>query len=306
VSLALLIATIALVSAALPLRPRFDLGEWRALARDTLVFAAAGSAYIAYFRVTIVVMSLVASATQTGYFATSFRIMEALTPIPLVLIGAAFPIFVRAARDDRARLRHATQRVFDVALIGGAWASMAVVLGAGFAIDVIGGPEFEPSVAVLRIQGVALVATFIAFATSYPLIALRRHRELLLANLVPLAASLPLSLVLVSLFEARGGAVATLAAELMLAGGMVFFAVRSELALNIPWKTVAWVVAATALACAAALALPIGDLPRVGVASVIYFGVLAAFRQLPLEAAAAIGEALRGRGERGGEGAAEA
>ena len=31
-----------------------------------------------YFRITIVIMSLVSTATQTGYFATSYRIIEVL------------------------------------------------------------------------------------------------------------------------------------------------------------------------------------------------------------------------------------
>jgi O-antigen/teichoic acid export membrane protein len=276
-----------------PFRPSFDVREWWKLARDTFVFAAAGWAFIAYFRVTIIVMSLTASAAQTGYFATSFRILETLVVIPALLISAVFPIFVRAARDDRARLSYAVHRVFQVALIVGVWVAFSVVLGAPFAIEVIGGKGFDPAIDVLRIQGPAIAATFVAFAAGYALLALRRHRELLLANLVPLGASIVLSLVLVPPYEANGGAVSTLVAELLLAGASVYYAMRSELRLRPSWSGSLVVLVSAGVAFAAGDLLPAHDVLKVALASALYFGLLLATGQIPDEVKHAAADALR-------------
>jgi O-antigen/teichoic acid export membrane protein len=292
VALITLAATVPLVAGRIPFRPSFHMAEWWQLARDTLVYAASGWAYIAYFRATIIVMSLTASAAQTGYFATSFRILETLVVVPALMIGAVFPIFVRAARDDRERLSYAVHRVFQVSLIVGVWLALAVVLAAPFAIRVIGGKGFGPSVEVLRIQGFAIAATFVAFAAGYALLSLRRHRELLLANLVPLVASIVLSLLLVPPYQANGGAVATLVAELLLAGASLYYAMRSEVRLRPGWGASAIVLGSAGAAFGAGILLPAHDVLRVALATVVYFALLLVTGQIPDEVRHAAGDAL--------------
>ena len=48
-----------------------------------------------------------------------------LVGVPLLLVGAAFPILSRAARDDAARLRYASQRTLDLMLMLGVWVTPA-------------------------------------------------------------------------------------------------------------------------------------------------------------------------------------
>ena len=53
-----------------------------------------------YFRVAILLVSVLSSGQQLGYFGLSFNVMAALFAIPAMLVSVAFPIFSRAARDD--------------------------------------------------------------------------------------------------------------------------------------------------------------------------------------------------------------
>ena len=62
---------------------------------DTFTSAAAIAVNTIYFRVTSLVMSLIASVVQTGYFATSFRVTEVLIGVPALAV-AGFPILSRA------------------------------------------------------------------------------------------------------------------------------------------------------------------------------------------------------------------
>ena len=118
-------------------------------------------------------MSYVATDYETGIYSTAFRVVEAVGVIPWLVVSAGFPIVARAARDDESRLRYALQRLFEVPPITGALIALSIGLAAEFAIDVIGGlPEFEDSVPVLRVLGLALVTSFLVATWSFALLSL--------------------------------------------------------------------------------------------------------------------------------------
>jgi O-antigen/teichoic acid export membrane protein len=277
-----LIATAALVRKQMPLWPRMRGANRWPLLRETLPFAAAVAVNVVYFRVTIVVMSLVASAQQTGYFATSFRITEVLVGVPTLAIGTAFPILSRAARDDSARFASATERILELSLIAGAAVVLVVVLSAPFVIHLLGGAAAAPAVPVLQIQAIALLATFLAVASGFALLSLRRYSALLIGNSVALLANVVLTLVLVPIDQAKGAAIAAVIAEGCLAAGQTFLLLRGgpariRLAALPP-------IALAGIAGASLLLVPgLHPLIRTVVGLAIFFAILAAFGQLPPE-----------------------
>ncbi len=275
--------TVWLVGARMPLRPRWDMSEAWPLIRDSVPYAAAVAANIVYFRIAIIIMSLIATAKQTGYFATSFRVVEVLVAVPALAVGAAFPILARSAANDRARFGHAVRRIFEIALIAGVWIALVIELAAPTIMQILAGDEGEPAVAVLRIQGIALVATFVAVAAAYPLLSLRRHRALLLANGVALVASAGLTFAFVPLWEARGAALAAVLAEVCLAVVQTAVLVRSSPDARPSFGAIPVVVLAAA-AGAAPLAIP-GLHPgaRAVLGTALYFAIIALGRKFPPE-----------------------
>ena len=131
----------------------FDVSEWWDLLRQTLVYSAAAALGVVYFRVAVILMSLISTGVQTGYFSVAFRILEIVAGIPWLVVTAAFPVMARAARDDGERLRYSLQRIFEVSAIVSVWMAVVIYLGAPFAIEVVGGDGFEPAVDVLRVLG---------------------------------------------------------------------------------------------------------------------------------------------------------
>ncbi len=266
----------------MPLRPRLRGGHRWSLIAATMTYAAAIAVNIIYFRVTIVVMSLIASPVQTGYFATSFRVTEVLIGIPALAVGAGFPILSRAAREDSERFRYASERTVELALIAGAGLALTVVLSAPFVIAFLAGPRGAPAVPVLEIQGLALVATFVSTATGFSLLSLRRHRALLIANTGALVANVVLTLVLVPIDRARGAAVAAVIAESCLALGQTALLTRSARV-----RIDAGAVRAVAIAgLAGAAPLLVGNVPalvRTVAGMTIYVALLALQRRVPPE-----------------------
>src|SRR6202030_4006588 len=67
------------------MRPRLDRDEQRLLLRSALPLAAALAVGQLYFRLVIVLMSLISSPTQTGYFGGSLRAIEAPVSISILV-----------------------------------------------------------------------------------------------------------------------------------------------------------------------------------------------------------------------------
>jgi O-antigen/teichoic acid export membrane protein len=257
---------IATVIAALLIRrwmsllPAFDLTIWRPLLRRTLPYSLAAAVGLIYFRLAILIMSHVANGQQTGYYGASFRIIEVLFVIPQLIVGSTLPIFSRAARDDLGRLDYALGRTFEVCMLMGLAVGLSLITGATFIIGVIGGPKFAPAAIVLRIQGVALIATFMGAVLGYALLSLGRYRQVLMINVTVLVLSAVLTAVLASRYGAAGAASATTAVEIMYTGMLAVAVVRAGVR---PQVSIAVVPRATVSALLGALALVPPDLPNV-------------------------------------------
>src|SRR4029077_8503085 len=140
---------------------------------DTVPYAIALSIAVIYLYVTVIVMSLIANAHQTGLFATSFRIVQAALTIPSLLLTAIFPLMVERREGDSAL--GDSGKVFAVAVICGVWMSLVVALGATFIVDLIAPPAGRGAIPVLRIQGIVLALSFVSTSSALGLVALRRY-----------------------------------------------------------------------------------------------------------------------------------
>jgi O-antigen/teichoic acid export membrane protein len=262
-------------------RPSFDRAAWGALLRETLPFALAVAVGALYFRLAILLVDMLSDDRQTGFFGASFRVVEVLVVVPQLVVGAGFPIFARAARDDRERLAYGLQRMFEACLVLGVLIAVALGVGAPVAIDVIAGEDFDPAEGVLRIHAVALLGSFVAALFGYALLALRRHREVLAMSASALVAVAVAGAVLIPSHGAQGGAWATVAGELTLAlvGWWLLARGPDGLALKVGKVPLA-------LLCGAAGVLPafvLPALPAALIGSLVTAGLLAVLRVIPAE-----------------------
>ena len=120
------------------------------------------------------------------------------------------------------------QRILELAFIAGAFMALVTALAAPFAVRLIAGDDFEPSIPVLRIQAIALAANFLCVAAGYGLLSQGRNRSILAANVCGLSATVVFNLVLASEFGAKGAAIGTAAAEWLLAAALLIALVRGN------------------------------------------------------------------------------
>jgi O-antigen/teichoic acid export membrane protein len=297
----LLLATALIIRGTRTLLPRFSWARWRELIGAMLPYSAAVAASALYFRVSILLVSALSSSTQAGYFSASFRIVEVLTAVPALLVGSALPIFARAAREDHRRFGYALGRVFEVALIVGAWVAVSIAVGAPLAIAIVGGPKFAPAAPVLAIQGVALGAMFVSIVWGNALLSLGVYRTLLVLSVSALLLNAAVVIVLIQLDGARGAALGTAVAEIALGLSQYLAAVRRRPNLRPSARVLPRVALAAALALTPLAMAGVSTIARLLISTALFGAVLLVTRALPPELVDLLGRRGASSGGAGSE-----
>jgi O-antigen/teichoic acid export membrane protein len=278
-----LAATVALVGRAATPPPRFAVREWVPLLKEAAPVAASAIVNVVYVRLLVVICSLIATATATGLFATSYRIVETFVGIPGFMIGAAFPVLAHAGASDEERLAYGLQRVGEVALLVSLGIALALAFAAEPLVRVLGGAEYADAAPVLSIQAFALVGAFMTQVWALGLVAIRRQSALILVNVIALATVLVLGLTLIPAFDEQGAAIAAVVGETVLAVSLLVMLTRARPALR-PALGYVWRLAlAAAVASAVTLIAGLPPAPSGVLAGVLYLGLAWALRAVPVE-----------------------
>ena len=290
----------AVVVAASPLlvghrrvyRPAFERVEWSGLLREALPLAASLVMGIIYFRVLIILTSLIASAEETGLYATSFRVFEIMFGLPTLVLTVALPVLA-VAHDNRPRLRFVLQRMTEVSAIAAVFLAILIVIVARPMIELLGGSEYVDAAPILRIQAFALVAVFLGQVWQLGLISIRRQSSLVIANGLALALVVILGLVLIAAYDSTGAAIAAVVAETVLMTALFVLLSRADPALRpqlgFLWKPT--LAGGLMAACLLVPGLPIALTALLGTA--VFAATIWITRALPAEVFDALRPALR-------------
>lgn len=196
------------------LRPSWDLALARQLLRWTLPLSGATLVYSLYWRIDILLLSLLASERQVGLYGLSFRAVDALVLLPQFVMITLLPEFARLA-DHRERLQQIAQKAFTVMQVGALALVTIFIAFAREIVTVIGGPEFGDAALVLEILIVGVGLTYMGNVLAQVLLAVNRQNQLFGVALALLPANVALNLALIPLWGARGAAVGFTASELL-------------------------------------------------------------------------------------------
>jgi O-antigen/teichoic acid export membrane protein len=238
---------------------------------------------VVYFRVLVVLVSLLSSDVQTGLFGTSFRIFEMLLGLPALMLSVALPLLSVAGDEDESRLRSALQSMTEASLLIAALLVVGISILADAGIRLVGGDEYVGAASVLRIQALALIPLFLVQTWQLGLIAGRAQRALAVANGLALALVLVLGLVLVPSGGAEAAAWVAVAAETSLAL-FLWIALAWTHPGGAPSLRFAWRIAVAA-GLAAGAGYLLRDWPVVSacVATIVFAAVAVVIRAVPLD-----------------------
>lgn len=279
-----LIATILLVRKRAALKPMLDRAELKRLLIEALPMALSIAANVIYFRLLVIIMSLLVTAVETGYFATSFRIIELAVGVPFLLFSSVLPVLTRANDDgDMEKLKLILQRMIEVAFIMSCLLAGFIAVSADTIIQILGGSEYANAAPVLQMQAVALIAAFASQVWLLGLVSIHRQALLIASNVIALVSVFAFAFILIPAYEAEGGAITAIIGEVVLASATLFMLVRANSMLMPNFSFLFKIVAALLPAGLIVLLLRINSLAEAIVAASVYLLIIVLTKAIDLE-----------------------
>jgi O-antigen/teichoic acid export membrane protein len=87
-------------------RPRFeiDFGLWSYLFKEALPIALAGVIFIIYFRIDVVMLSMMQGDAAVGIYSAAYKLSDPFSLIPIALLTSMFPIMAASFKAPEERL----------------------------------------------------------------------------------------------------------------------------------------------------------------------------------------------------------
>ncbi len=232
-----------------------------------------------FFRADVFVIQASQGDQALGIYDAAYKFINLLLLIPAYFTLAAFPILSRYAADNPGRFIESYRLAAKFMLVI-AW---PVVIGtmalAPLFIGVLGGDAFLPDSAnVLRILVWFAPLSYVNGITQYVLVAANQQRTITWAFGAAVAFNIVANLLLVPEYGYLSAAAVTVATEAVLF--LVLSRPVRQYVGEIRWLSLMIGPAGAAIAMAAVeiVARPLGPIPAVAVATVVYFGALVMFR----------------------------
>jgi O-antigen/teichoic acid export membrane protein len=290
-----LVLTPRLIGGVRPMLPRVERAVAVGLLREALPVAVAIAMNVLYLRLLVIMVSLLSDETETGFYATSFRVVEMLIGLPTLVLSVALPLLSVAGAEDLERLRYGLQRTLEVAVVAAAGLVLVTVVVAP-AVPLLFGDEFDGAVGMLQIQAWALLPLFVGQALGLALIALRCQRALAIGNGVAVVLVVVVGLLLIPDHGGTGAAVAGVVTEAGLCLMLLLLLARTAPAV-MPKLGFAWRPGLALAAGIVPLLVPgLGHVLAGALAVAAFVGTALVAKAVPPEVA----EALRRRGPTGG------
>lgn len=234
--------------------PSWDPATMRKLLASVGAFAAAASIGGTYSYLAQVASDAVLSPHDSGQFALAFRVFAVLSGAGYVAIIGAFPLLVTSSKDeDHERLAYATRRVMETGILAGFGCAVALLSGATFVVEVLGGPEFDGAVDLMAIIGFALPWSFVLLTGSTVLLASGRHRALVAVAVTGAILSIAGTTLLATEFGGTGAAIGIVVGEMLIAAGYLAAIGRVDRGSLPSYKWLAGVAIAVLAGCAVSL-----------------------------------------------------
>ena len=212
----------------------------RYLFRESLPLVLSAYLTLLYYRIDVMMLSVMRSFKEVGYYSVATRLSESLNMISGALLVSFFPLFSRAFKEDRSEFEAHVSQAFRWILLaglpfvlGGVWVAKDLIL-------LFFGSEYAPSGITLAIL---LGYTFFCFVGSLlanVLIACGKQIADMWISAFLVLLNIGINLFLIPFWSYNGAALATVMTEVV--GVFIYFfyaAWNSDIRLRFPKREIA-------------------------------------------------------------------
>ncbi|MDQ1275371.1 MAG: hypothetical protein QG610_944 [Euryarchaeota archaeon] len=193
---------------------RIDWVFWKKTILESIPFWLNSVFVIIYFKVDMVMLSTMVGDTAVGWYAASYRLIDALIFIPSVFMSIMYPIFSKFHISSRDSLEFAFKKSFKFLTIIAIPIGIGTTLLAEDIILLIYGIEYTPSVIALQILIWASVLSFINYTPATYLTSTNKQRTLMVLTFMGAILNIILNFTLIPMLSYNGAAIATVCTEL--------------------------------------------------------------------------------------------
>jgi O-antigen/teichoic acid export membrane protein len=212
------------------LKPRYhiDWQFWSKSLKQALPLAIVTLISMIYYHIDIVMLGKMKGEEVAGWYGVSYHLFFALATIPGAFLAAMFPVLSRLFKESGELLKKAFQKSFKVLIGAGIPASVGSFLLAEKIILFLFGPQYEHSIAALRILSFLIVFSYLNGLAGYFLIS--TNRQALTAKIMAATAGINifLNIILIPRYSYIGAAYATVVSEILFLI-LFFLSVRREI-----------------------------------------------------------------------------
>jgi O-antigen/teichoic acid export membrane protein len=211
---------VALVLAALlaraqigPVGISLDRGLWRELQWTAIPLGLFLVVINLYSRVDVIMLGVLRTDAEVGFYTNAFSIYEGLTYLPSVLSAVFAPRLAAYYVTDRRK--HRTLAVGGIALAAGCALAVGAVtfVVAEPLVTRLFGPQYSAAASPLRVMSAGLALVYVIWILHTIAISMNRERLLLVTGVVGLVAKVALNAWLIPRSGPTGAAAAVVTAE---------------------------------------------------------------------------------------------
>jgi O-antigen/teichoic acid export membrane protein len=201
------------VRRTLPLRPAIEPSRWWAWLADSLPIALGFAIGTLYFRIDVVLLSLLDSVRSVGLYGVGYKIGDLLDSVSTGLFGTAFVLFVRGWPTHAALFWKNWRGAFALSTIIAVGAATGFSVFAHPAVVTLFGSDYAPATGAARVVVIGCALHFFTALLVTTLVVVGRTRAFIRAGLLGLAANVVINLAVIPRYSYSGAAWVTLATE---------------------------------------------------------------------------------------------
>ena len=209
----------------------FDFKYWRHVMRQAVPIGVVMIFGFIYYKIDSVMLSVMKTMTDVGIYGTAYKMLEILQTIPVMFLGAAFPLITKYVTEKDERSQGAFQKSFDFLILLAVPTVVIFFFLAGPIINFIGGAKGDEfvaestvtflgqaitSVTIMKILIISVGISFISNLYIYMVISLGKQKNAMLPTILIAIFNVILNFILIPRYSYLGAAVATLVTEVLI------------------------------------------------------------------------------------------
>jgi O-antigen/teichoic acid export membrane protein len=208
------------------LKFEIDFDTWKYLFKESLPIALSSVIFMIYFRIDVIMLSLMVGDGAVGIYSAALKLSEPLTIIPTALMMSLFPLmsgYFETSRNKLIKSYHLSIKYLFIITLP---IAIGTTLIADKIILLIYDSPFADSATVLQILIWALVLNSVNFVLSNVLTSINQQKLITVSVALCAIVNVILNFILIPIFKCDGAAIATVMTNVVLFTASFYFVAK--------------------------------------------------------------------------------